>query len=273
MADPYRAAAIQFDVTSREPERNVDRASEIIRRTHADHDIRIACLPEMFTTGYDWPILMASAEPIPGPTTHSFSDLCSELGIWVVTGSIPERRGGDVFNTSVLIGPDGAIHGQYSKVHLFTVLNEDDHIRAGDRISVVESPIGTIGLTVCYDLRFCELYRRICLDGAEIVFVPAAWPNPRLVHWQTLLQARAIENQYFVVGNNRAGRDHDVVYAGGSMIVSPWGEILASADDQETVLVAEIDSAAVEDARDRIPSIRDRRPDCYELDQASRQSV
>ena len=259
----FRLAVVQSDIVAGRPAENVERAAAQVEVAVRDRGARVVSLPEMFSTGYDWASLLDAAEPLSGPTVECFRDLCRRLGVWLLLGSLPERRADGTYNTSVLIADTGEIAGQYSKIHLFSLMDEPRYLRPGNGPTVVDTPLARVGLTVCYDLRFPELYRRLCLDGAELIFVPAEWPHPRAPHWETLLRARAIENQVFVVGNNRVGRDGEVAYCGRSQIIDPWGRILSRADEEPTILTADVDLADVHAARQRMPCLADRRPECY----------
>jgi omega-amidase len=153
----------------------------------------------------------------------------------------------------------------YSKIHLFRLMDEHQYLTAGDKSVTVDLPFGRAGLAICYDLRFPELFRGYALAGAEMVFLPSEWPHPRLVHWQTLVRARAIENQMFVFACNRVGADVRNEFFGHSMVVNACGEILAEGGEGEELITLTADLSKVQEARRKIPILQDRRPEVYRL--------
>jgi predicted amidohydrolase len=216
----------------------------------------------------------AGAEPLDGAALAWARAIARELEIDLVAGSIAERVDGSArgANTSVHVGPDGTDRATYRKLHMFDVLvggrdyRESDGEAPGDEVVLSALADGTgLGLTICYDLRFPELYRRLTVDGARILAVPSAFTEPTTRdHWEVLLRARAIENQAFVVAANQIGRHAPGLRTGGrSMIVDPWGIVLAQAPDTETYVVAELDLARLERIRADLPSLANRRPEIY----------
>jgi predicted amidohydrolase len=216
----------------------------------------------------------AGAEPLDGAALAWARSIARELEIDLVAGSIAERVDGSSrgANTSVHVGPDGTDRATYRKLHMFDVLvggrayRESDGEAPGDEVVLSALADGTgLGLTICYDLRFPELYRRLTVDGARILAVPSAFTEPTTRdHWEVLLRARAIENQAFVVAANQVGRHGPGLRTGGrSMIVDPWGVVLAQAPDAETYVVAELDLARLERIRADLPSLANRRPEIY----------
>jgi omega-amidase len=181
----------------------------------------------------------------------------------VVAGSLPEAVDGSVANTLYVVDRDGEIKGRYRKIHLFTPTGEDTHFAGGKETVVADTSIGRLGLMICYDLRFPELARGLVLDGAEILVVPAQWPAARRAHWEALLKARAIENQCYVVGVNRVGRSGELVYNGGSLVVSPLGEELAHAGGADGEVVAAMEAEVMAAFREHVPCLEERRPMCY----------
>jgi predicted amidohydrolase len=216
----------------------------------------------------------AGSEPLDGAALAWARAIARELEIDLVAGSIAERVDGSArgANTSVHVGPDGTDRATYRKLHMFDVLvggrdyRESDGEAPGDEVVLSALADGTgLGLTICYDLRFPELYRRLTVDGARILAVPSAFTEPTTRdHWEVLLRARAIENQAFVVAANQVGRHAPGLRTGGrSMIVDPWGIVLAQAPDAETYVVAELDLARLERIRADLPSLANRRPEIY----------
>lgn len=216
-------------------------------------------------------------EPIPGPTTDFLASLAKEYGIWIVSGSIPEAEGSMEVpkpkNSLVLIDPAGDLRCKYSKLHLFDVdledgssFRESDTATQGEDIVVCDTELGRLGFTICYDLRFGELYRLLSLAGAKVIFVPACFAmQTGQAHWEVLLRARAIENGVYIVACNQIGEKHNMTAYGHSMVIDPWGRIIAQAEDNPGVLMAEIDLSVIEKVRAQIPSLKNRRGDRYEL--------
>lgn len=222
----------------------------------------LVLLPEMFPCGFSMDT-ERTGEPVDGPSTQFLVERAAAAGAWV-GGSLPERRPGEPrpYNTFVLAGPDGTVH-RYAKVHPFTYAGEHEHFAAGDQLVTVTIADVRCSLFVCYDLRFGDEFWQLAED-TDCYLVPANWPRPRRQHWTSLLQARAIENQAYVVGLNRVGegrrRDGGALpYAGDSMIVDPLGRVLVHAAEVETTVSAEVDPAVVAEVRDRFPFLPDRR--------------
>jgi deaminated glutathione amidase len=271
-----RAAAIQLNSTG-DKARNVDTAERLVRAAAAD-GAELAVLPEKWNVLGDSAIQLEGAEPLDGPTISAARTWARELGIHLIAGSIPERAEGHekAFNTSTLIGPDGELEARYRKIHMFdvdvggVVYRESDHDEPGDE--VVTAALGgelegvTLGLTVCYDLRFPELYRILAVRGAIVITVPSAFTlDTGKDHWEVLLRARAIENQAFVIGANQIGEapPHYRSY-GRSAIVDPWGVVLAQAPDEECFVAADLDLELQDHVRTTLPSLANRRPAAYD---------
>ncbi len=252
-------AAIQFNITLGEIDRNLAKAEAALRRA-AGRGARLVVLPEMWSAGFAYKKLQALAEATPR-VLDVVAALSAELDL-VIVGSLPEVADGKVCNTAY-VTDRGALAGSYRKLHLFSLMNEDEHIAAGRHSAVVATSVGRLGLAVCYDLRFPELFRKLALDGAEIICLPGEWPTPRQLHWRTLLRARAIENQCFVIAANCCGRQGKLDFFGMSLIIAPRGELLAEADDFATELVATCDFKELDDYRTQITCFADRRPDVY----------
>jgi len=270
-AGTLRVAAVQL-TTGEDRDRNVAVAGDLVRRA-AVQGARLVVLPEKWHFIHDSPCLEGAAEPLDGPSVQAARSWARELGIALVAGSVVERVEGQArtYNTSLLIQPDGTVTATYRKLHLFdvevggVVYRESAGALPGSEIVVGEALGRRIGMTVCYDLRFPELYRRVTLEGAEILTVPAAFTAATgKDHWEPLLRARAIENQAFVIAPNQIGRHaNGTVSHGRSMIVDPWGVVLAQAPDEETVIVADLDFGLLARVRERLPALEHRRPDVY----------
>jgi deaminated glutathione amidase len=268
-----RAAAVQLTSTP-DRGRNLEAADRLTREAAAQ-GAELVVLPEK------WPVLgtpeetAAGAEPLDGPSVAWARDIARELGIDLVAGSLSERvegrdRGA---NTCVHAGPDGDVHAVYRKIHMFDVevggrtYRESEHEQPGDEPVLSETAGGVgLGLTVCYDLRFPELYRILAVRGAKILTVSAAFTlaTTREQHWEVLLRARAIEDQAFVIASNQVGEHSQGIRSGGrSMIVDPWGIVLAQAPDKETFVIADLDLDRLEEVRRTMPSLANRQAGAY----------
>jgi deaminated glutathione amidase len=266
-----RVAAVQLN-SNADKARNLAAAERLVRAAAAD-GAELVALPEKWNLLASGEEMAAGAEPLDGPSLAAARGWARELGIHLLAGSVAERGEGDgrAFNTSVLIGPGGEDLAAYRKIHLFDVeaggvaYRESDHERAGEEI--VDAAVGGlgVGLTVCYDLRFPEPYRILAVRGSRLIAVPSAFTLATgSAHWETLLRARAIENQVFVLAPNQVGEapPHHSSY-GHSAIVDPWGVVLAVADGGERFVAADLDLAAQERIREALPSLAGRRPETY----------
>jgi len=264
-----RVAAVQMRSTAGRPG-NIATADGLVRRAAAG-GARLIVLPEK------WPFIHGprtaeGAEPLDGPSVTAARDWARELGVAIVAGSVIEiRDDGLPCNTSVLIDPTGAVVAVYRKLHMFDVdvggvsYRESAATAPGAEVVLGRVLERGIGMSVCYDLRFPELYRRLMLAGAEVLVVPAAFTAATgRDHWEPLLRARAIENQAFVIAPDQYGEHDDgTVSHGRSMIVDPWGVVLAQAGDGEGIAMADLDFGRLEDIRTRLPALRHRREDVY----------
>jgi predicted amidohydrolase len=253
------AAAIQFNVKQGDVDANLAHVRGALKRA-ADQGANLAVLPEMWSSGFAYKTLnelaLRTAEIV-----EELLALSRELKL-VIVGSMPEPNGDKVFNT-VFLADNGTLAGVYRKIHLFSLLGEDRAFSGGDRWLLAETSIGRIGVIICYDLRFPELSRRLAVEGAQVICVPAQWPKPREEHWRTLVRARAIENQLFVVACNACGPIGKLDFFGMSMIVDPKGIVLAEAGEEEGEAIAALDMQAMADWRAQIPCFNDRRPELY----------
>jgi predicted amidohydrolase len=272
-----RVAAVQMTSTA-DKGANLDVAARLVARA-ADGGAELVVLPEMFNCLGTGAELRAGAEPLDGQTGEWAAKQAAAHAITLVAGSFVESASeaapGHNFNTSCVYGPDGERLTTYRKVHLFDVdvpgaaFRESDAVAPGDALVTVELPSGTeVGLSVCYDVRFPELYRIVALRGATIITVPAAFTaKTGPPHWEVLLRARAIENQVFVIAAGQCGSSNDRLHwHGHSMIIDPWGTILAAAADDgehEDVVVADLDFDELARIRRVLPSLANRRPSAY----------
>jgi deaminated glutathione amidase len=271
-----RAAAVQLNSTD-EYERNLQVAERLVRDSAAN-GAELVVLPEKWTTLGPPKALREAAQPLDGPAMAAAGSWAQDLGIHLLAGSFPERVEGEerLFNTSVLIGPDGGHRAVYRKIHMFDVDIEDVSYREseveqpGEEIVVGDAGGIKLGLTICYDLRFPELYRILALREARVVAVPAAFTERTgRDHWEVLLRARAIENQVFVIAAGQIGDapPHYKSY-GRSMIIDPWGVVLAQAPDTESFVVADLDFAIQDEMRSSLPSLRNRQAAAYDWPEA-----
>lgn len=255
--DKFKAAAIQFDIRPGDTDYNLSYVLSEIKRLTTE-GVRLILLPEMWSTGYAWRMLPKLSEQTP----EILKELMKASKKTVIIGSMPEKDGDDIYNTAYVID-SGKLIGEYRKIHLFTPMKEDYFLKPGNETLLCDTSVGKIGILICYDVRFPELARKLTLEGAEILAVPAEWPHPRLDHWKTILKTRTIENQLFVIAANRCGRQGMVRFCGNSMIVNPWGEVIANADEDEATVKADIDLSLVTKYREDLPALKSRRPDCY----------
>lgn len=252
----------QMDVVLGQPEQNLAKV-RLLCAEAATRGSDWLVLPELWSTGYD----LENAGTYATPTDQGvFAEIChlAQKHQLYLLGSCLSRMGeGSYGNTLTVFTPHGTVAGEYSKIHLFRLMQEEQFLTPGNQLVLAETPWGKVGLAICYDLRFPELFRTYALQGAKIVVVPAEWPHPRLAHWQTLLRARAIENQLFVVACNRVGSSKDSHFFGHSVLIDPWGETIIQGDDKEEILTATIDTDLVDMVRRKIPVFADRRPSLY----------
>jgi len=261
----YLAAAIQMNAGPDKPA-NLERAERLVR-VGAARGANLIALPEVFNWRGKRNEQAAAAESLDGESLTLMARLARELNVHIVAGSITEHVAGEsrCYNTSVLLSPDGAQLAVYRKIHLFDIdlpgrvtVKESDTKLAGIDVVTATTPAGAIGLSICYDLRFPELYRRLTFAGAQVIIVPSAFTFPTgEAHWEPLLRARAIENQAYVIAPAQFGPN---IYGysdyGNSMIVDPWGRVLARAPDQEGVVVAPIDLKYQHRVRRELPALR-----------------
>lgn len=275
---PELALALVQSSASADFDANVERAFASVRRA-ADGGAELAAIPENFhlrLPSDGGARKLEVAQEIPGPLSRALGDVARDKGIYLLAGSFSERSEvpGKVHNTSLLFDPSGAILAKYRKIHMFDVTiagqvkaRESEFVEAGTEVVTANTAFGRVGLSVCYDLRFPELYRALAVNGAVLTFVPA---NFTLFtgrdHWETLLRARAIENGMFVVAPGQIGGVQGGFTAyGRSMVIDPWGTVVACASDGQEILQARIDLGLVDEVRAKLPSLQHRRGDVYGL--------
>ncbi|MER5371617.1 carbon-nitrogen family hydrolase [Streptomyces sp. NPDC002553] len=255
-----RASLIQIAVEEGESvqARRVRAAALVREQAGAD----LVVLPELWTTGaFAYDAFAAEAEPLHGPTFETMAKAASDAGVWLHAGSVPERDAADgaLYNTSLVFSPSGDLAASYRKIHRFGFdKGEAVLMGAGQDLVTVRLPRTTVGLATCYDLRFPELFRGLVDAGAETLVVSAGWPERRRSHWTLLARARAVENQAFVLACGTAGTHAEVPQAGHSIVVDPWGEVLAEAGQGEEVLTVDFDPAKTATTREQFPALKDR---------------
>lgn len=260
-----KIALLQMDIVLRSPEENCGRIEKmLIDAMQESPDVIV--LPEMWNIGFfpNNPRLFADDY---GKMAKEFlSKWAKQYRVNIVGGTVASVEGAELVNINYNINRQGDVIGEYRKIHLFSPSGEDKIFSSGKAIKTFLLDGVKVGVIVCYDIRFCELVRLLALENIAVLFVPAAWPKPRLAHWQILLKARAIENQLFVVGVNGVGIANDLKFCGGSMIVDPWGEVIAEAHRAEQCCIyGEIDLSIMQDIRKSINVFQDRRISLYTL--------
>jgi len=268
MARKVRVLGVQINSVIGDKVKNYQKVSTLLRE-NAWFKPDLIVLPEVFNTGVDHKRFEELAEPVPDQTTMFLSGFAEQFNSYIVGGSFIEKcPDGKFRNASLVFDRTGKIVAKYHKIHMFSYYgsHEGEVVSSGDRAVVVETDFGKLGLSICYDLRFPELYRTLAYAGAEILVCPAAWPYPRYDHWITLNKARAVENLCYMVSVNQCDQvTLSRTNVGQSMIVNPWGEIIASAGSKEGVLMAEIDLDEIERIRKEFPVLDDRKPEAYKI--------
>lgn len=263
-----RTVIFQFEVTEADYDENLRKVQELFGKTDLKED-DIVVLPEMWTSGYALESIEDLAFRNLEGVKEEMAKLAKEYKVNIVAGSVPNIKvGSDVLNTSFVIDKSGEFVYEYSKIHLVPMLNEPDFLKGGDASADTFELYGNkAGLVICYDLRFPELFRDLALDDAKVIFVVAEWPAERTEHWLTLLKARAIENQCYIVGSNTFGtQPNGATFAGNSIIINPFGEVLAQGSgDREEIVATDIDLGYIAQVRKDIPIFKSRRRDMYKF--------
>lgn len=264
----FLVCAVQMTSTA-DRERNLETALRLVEEG-AQRGARFIALPENFSFMGPEKDRIAGAETLEGPTLGAVRQLARRLGVFVLAGSVPERVDTPLktANTSVLVGDDGSVVAAYRKIHLFDVnipdgarYAESESVLAGDEVVVAPTTLGSIGLSICYDLRFPELYRELSSLGADLITIPSAFTlYTGKDHWEVLVRARAIENLAYVVAPAQVGRHSENRFTfGNAMVVDPWGVVLARCADGEGLAIAEFDAARLDRVRRELPALKHRR--------------
>ncbi|MCX5200148.1 carbon-nitrogen family hydrolase [Streptomyces sp. NBC_00237] len=254
-----RASLLQIDVNNDESVNS--RRERVASLVRAQQDSDLVVLPELWPTGaWAYESFAEEAEPLEGPTYEVMAKAARDAGVWLHAGSFVERDPeGPLFNTSLVFSPDGELAAAYRKIHRFGFDEGEAALMApGGELVSVRTPDLHLGLATCYDLRFPELFRGLVDAGATTFVIPAGWPARRRGHWTLLARARAVENQAYVLACGTAGTHGGVEQAGYSIVVDPWGEVLAEAGPGEEVLTVELDPERPAATREQFPALKDR---------------
>ena len=259
-----KVCAMQLEIALGNREANFGKVRSLFASAMADKP-DVIVMPELWDVGF-YPDNVRELADVDGRQAKELlQDLARRHDVNIVGGSVAELRQGKVRNTNFVIDRQGQILHEYSKTHLFSPAGEHQHFAAGDLTGIYRLDGIIAASIICYDVRFPELTRKLALEGCQVLFVPAAWPHPRLEHWQILPRARAIENQMYVVAVNGVGTQGSLTFCGHSTIVGPWGDTVGTLGEEEGLLYGSLDLAVVDDIRRRINVFHDRRPELYGL--------
>lgn len=250
-----KIALLQLAILEKNKQANVAHGLQLARETAPDNDLIV--LPEVWTTGYSLGHLSEEAESEASDVVAALQTIAAQHQCAIIAGSVPMRRDGKVYNTSMAIDKTGKLVNFYDKVHLFGLFNEERFFAPGNNFQAYDLDGVCCGSTICYDLRFPELFRHLALQGAKIIFCPAEWPTARGDIWRLLAQARAAENHTFVVAVNCAGEFKGAPFFGHSMVVAPSGKILAEAGTDEAIVSCTIDLTEIDKVRSRLNALAD----------------
>lgn len=258
MGESVRVAALQIDVPDTESKH--ERIRRVVSMIEALPDVDLILLPEIWNVGYfGFDHYASGAETATGETATAMSEAARKKGAYLAGGSFVERDGDNLYNTTLFFDRQGALLATYRKMHLFGYGSDETRLLTpGTDVVTAKTEFGIVGLSTCYDLRFPELYRAQVDRGAEIFLIVSAWPFPRVQHWVTLNQARAIENQAYLISCNCAGLNQGRQYVGHSMVTDPWGTTVAASSERPTILFATIDPEVVRSNRAEFPPLQDR---------------
>lgn len=255
-----KVAAIQMDIALGNPPANRAKAFRMVEEA-AQQQAKIILLPELWTTGYCLEQIHLLAETKMGPSINGLQKLARRYGV-TIAGSIAEKSHEGIFNTAYVVNQDGLL-GKYRKIHLVPFMSETTYFQAGNELPVFYSNGVKFAVTICYDLRFPELIALLGYQKIDLYLNTAEYTVPRLEHWRTILRARAIENQFFVMAASRIGHDGTYAYFGHSLIIDPSGKIIAEAGESEEIITAELDLKLLQEVREQLPLLDNRRPKLY----------
>ncbi len=271
--EEIKVAIIQMGIIN-DKKKNVKKAEEMIKQAVIS-DVDLIILPEMFNCPYQTELFPIYAEEESGSTCQHLSRIAKENDVYIVAGTIPERSGDKIYNTSFVYNDKGEQVGKHRKIHLFDIdieggqtFKESDTLSSGHNIDVIETPFATIGVIICYDLRFPELFRVLVEKGAEIIIAPGAFNmTTGPAHWEILFRTRALDNQVYTLGAAPARDENsDYVSYGNSIVVDPWGRVLSKLDKEEGILIEKLDLDLIQKIRDELPLLKHRRKDLYKIE-------
>jgi len=259
-----KVSSIQMNMILGDPAYNFSHGEELIRKA-AQEQPDVICLPETWNVGF-FPTenLKELCDRDGAEVKRRVGGLAKELGINIVAGSVANLKQDQVYNTAYVFDRQGELVAEYDKTHLFTPMGEHDYFAFGSHLATFDLDGVPCGIVICYDIRFVELVRLTALRGMDVLFVVAQWPDKRVLHWNVLNQARAIENQMFVACTNSCGKAGETQFGGNSALIDPWGDVLVRAGADEEIITADLDRSIIADIRSSINVFRDRRPDLYD---------
>ena len=256
-----KIAMVQMKVVSGDAAENRLRGLALAAEAARQADVIV--LPEIWTTGYGLRNIQTDAEDEAGPTFSGLKEIAVDQGVTIISGSIPLRRDGKIYNGLIVIDKSGKTIADYQKIHLFSLFQEANFFAQGNQRCVFDLDGVTAGTVICYDLRFPELIRAMAIDGMKILFAPAEWPAARGEHWRLMNQARAVENQIFVCAVNCVGEHKGSPFYGHSMLIDPNGKVLAEGSSEEEIIIGEVDLTVLAAVRKNMTIWQDRRPEMY----------
>ena len=259
----WNVSIIQMDIVFGDPEQNFLAAENWIKAACEGKETDIVILPELWTTGYDLTRLSEIGDSHAQKAISFFQKLAKTYQVHIIGGSVANKKDDGIYNTLLVINKEGQLVHTYDKLHLFQLMDEHLYLKSGSTTGLFTLDDEILAGMICYDIRFPEWIRTHTSQGAKVLFVSAEWPLARLVHWKALLIARAIENQCYIVACNRSGSDPKNEFAGHSLIIDPWGEVIGEAGEKQEILTRTIDLAKVTEVREMIPIFTDRKPEFY----------
>ncbi len=261
----YTLSLLQMNIQIGEPDVNYKKLDDLMQQAMKQEPRPdVIMFPELWNTGYALEHVRDIADRDGERTIATLSAFARQHRVNIVAGSIADLQADHMYNQIYVFNRSGEVISTYSKIHLFRLMDEEKYLTSGQRLGAMHIDEFPSAMMICYDIRFPELSRKLALGGAKILYVPAQWPHPRLHHWRTLLMARAIENQMYVIACNRVGESKGASFFGHSLVINPWGEILAEGSEEEEILQATIDLDLVDRVRSSIPVFEDRKPHLYE---------
>ncbi len=252
-----KISLLQWNTIWEDPEANYELVKDLLETTCQQDHPDLVSLPELFATGFTMNV-DDLAEPPEGPTYEFLREMADEHDIFL-QGSSLQQAGKRGKNMVYIFSPEGEEIAQYAKIHPFSYADEDQYYEPGNTVVTVDILGFTVCPVICYDLRFPSMFQKAVRDGADLFLVPANWPTPRLDHWETLLRARAIENQSYVAAANRTGQGNDLEYPGHSMLIDPWGTVINVLQEEDSILTEEVDRSRLKEIRSSYPFLQDMR--------------